>query len=214
MKTRQMHLIGALGLLLSAAGLAWVGQPDPMQKWQFMAPTLEPQLVQRQVQIDPAELLGLMHNDYVALRLIDVRHERDWNLFHLWGAEHIPREALLERYREFTELPANSVIVLVSNDEAEATEAWKLLMAAATQPNAYILAGGINRWLAEYADPVPAGRAQDAAPADDTLRFPIQWAMGSRHPAALPELHEAPDDHRIVKKVKLQQRVVKKGGCG
>lgn len=223
LKTRQLNVIGATGLLLASAGLVWIGQPGPAERWQYLAPELEPRLAQRQVQIDPAELLGLMHNDYIDLRLIDVRDERDWNLFHLWGAERLSTEALIAQHKRFTRLPSNAVIVLMSNDEARATEAWRLLMATANRPNAYILAGGINRWLAEYADGEHGhGRhrhrhgqgQQDADTPDGTLRHPLKWALGSRHPAALPDVHEAPDDARIVKKVRLQRRVVRKGGCG
>jgi len=199
--------------LLASAGLAWVGQPDPMRRWQFLAPELEPRLTERQVQIDPAELMELMHNDYIDLELIDVRDEHDWNLFHLWGAERIPIEELVAQHKRFAQLHSNGVIVLVGNDEARATEAWKLLMATASRPNAYILAGGINRWLDEFA-PLPGGRipGEKAAP-DETLRHPLTWALGSRHPAALPDPHQV-ETGQFVKKVKLQQRVVKKGGCG
>ena len=216
MRTSQLHVVGALALLLTSAGLAWVGQPDPAQRWQFLAPELEPRLTQRQVQIDPAELLGLMHNDYIDLRLIDVRNERDWNLFHLWGAEHIQTKALIAQHERFALLPSNAVIVLMSNDEAEATEAWKLLMATALRPNAYILAGGINRWLSEYAAGEHGGEQKplETGKPDETLRYRFKQALGSRHPAAMPDEHELTDADRVVHKVKLQTRIVKKGGCG
>jgi rhodanese-related sulfurtransferase len=210
------HVVGAVALLLTSAGLAWVGQPGPAERWQFLSAELEPRLTERQVQIDPAELLGLMHNDYIDLRLIDVRSERDWNLFHLWGAEHIRTGALVTQHARFALLPSNAVIVLMSNDEAQATEAWKLLMATASRPNAYILAGGINRWLAEYADGEHGPELKRAATSqpDDTLRYAFKWALGSRHPAAMPDEHELTDADRVVKKVRLQKRTVRKGGCG
>jgi len=216
LRTSQLHVVGAVALLLTSAGLAWVGQPGPAERWQFLAPELAPRLTERQVQIDPAELLGLMHNDYIDLRLIDVRNERDWNLFHLWGAEHIPTKALVAQHDRFALLPSNAVVVLMSNDEAEATEAWKLLMATASKPNAYILAGGINRWLSEYADDEHGDELKplQTDKRDETLRYPLKWALGSRHPAAMPDQHELPDADRVVQKVKLQKRVVKKGGCG
>ena len=84
-------------------------------------------------------------HSYIDRAIIDVRNERDWNLFHLWGAERIPREALFSHRKRFANLPPNGVWGFVSNDEIAATEAWKLVMASAIQPNAYILAGGINR---------------------------------------------------------------------
>ncbi len=43
-------------------------------------------------------------------------------------------------------LPENSVIVLMSNNEERATEAWKMLVAQ-NVVNVYILEGGINHWL-------------------------------------------------------------------
>lgn len=210
---KHLHGLGATILILAAAGLAWYGQPTPAQKWHFMSSELEPRLTERQIQIEPAELAELLRNDYIDLRIIDVRNERDWNLFHLWGAERIPPQHLFEHRQRFAELPGNGVIVFVSNDETSATEAWKLVMAVASRPNAYVLAGGINRWLAEFA-PGHHGKASAAREtADERLRYPLNKALGSRHPAALPDHHHV-KDFSFTRKVKLQKRVVMKGGCG
>lgn len=212
-KANLGHLAGAVALLLAAAGVAWYGQPDPLEKWEFLASELQPRLDRREVQIEPGELMALMHNNYLDLRIVDVREERDWNLFHLWGAQRIEPSELTEHRETFAYLPDNGVIVLVGNDEIKATQAWKLLMAVAQKPNAYILAGGINGWL----NLLSADKAAhvDTAPdkADGSLRHPLKWALGSRHPAALPDPH-AVEHHEFIKKVKLQKRVVKKGGCG
>ncbi|MGB5562277.1 MAG: rhodanese-like domain-containing protein [Sedimenticolaceae bacterium] len=210
---RHLHVLGATLLILASAGLAWRGQPDPDEKWTFLAAELGPRLSNREVQIDPAELMDLMHDDYIDLRLIDLRNERDWNLFHLWGAERIAPEQLPGLHRRFANLGENAVIVLVGNDEAVATRAWQVLMATASRPNAYILAGGINRWLDEFAPGHAAAAPADNAPADETLRHSFEWAMGSRHPAALPDPHHA-QAREFSMKVKLQKKVVKKGGCG
>jgi rhodanese-related sulfurtransferase len=154
-----------------------------------------------------------MHNNYLDLHIVDVRPERDWNLFHLWGAEHIEPSELSVHRETFADLPDNGVIVLVSNDEAQATQAWKLLMSIAKQPNAYILAGGINRWLDTFSAEGPSQGAETQGAADDTLRHPIKWALGARHPAALPDPHDI-EHQEFTNKVKLQKRIVKKGGCG
>jgi rhodanese-related sulfurtransferase len=257
-------VLGALALVTAAAGLAWYGQPSALEKWQFLAAELEPRLVQREVQIDPAEMLELMHDDYVDLRVIDVRDERDWNLFHLWGSQRITLDALEQHRKTFSTLPGNGVIVFVSNDEIRATEAWKRVMAIASKPNAYILAGGINRWLDEFTDDASVDRESGDVISDDSLRHPLQWAMGSRHPAALPDPHyyeqeteshqpaALPDPHLVEQqtvdqqeldqqhvgqtreprphdamrgprhnkgpgfrnRVKLQKKVIKRGGCG
>ena len=213
MAPRHLHALGAAALLIAAAALAWYGQPTPSQKWEFMASELAPRLVERQVQIEPAELMGLMHNDYLDLLLIDLREERDWNLFHLWGAERIEPDKLSEHRQRLAKLPDNGVIVFVSNDETRATQAWKQVMATAARPNAYILAGGINRWLDEFSPVKGAEKQTDDNRPDDSLRHPLKWALGSRHPASLPDPHDV--EHKaFVKKVRLQKRVFKKGGCG
>jgi rhodanese-related sulfurtransferase len=209
----HLHGFGAAVLLLASAGLAWYGQPTPTQKWRFMSGELEPRLTRRQVQIEPAELAELMHNDYTDLQIIDVRNERDWNLFHLWGAERIPKEDLVSQHQRFAELAENGVIVFVSNDEASATEAWKLIMATASKPNAYILAGGINRWLTEFAPGHHRIQHTAGERPDETLRYPVKKALGSRHPAALPDPHHM-KELNFARKVKMQRRVTIKGGCG
>jgi len=215
MMLRHLHGIGASILLLASAGLAWYGQPSSMEKWGFMAAELEPRLINREVQIEPAELLDLMHNDYIDLRLVDVRDEQDWNLFHLWSAQRVPPAQLDAHRNAFAKLPDNGVIVLISNDEKLATEAWKQVMAAANKPNAYILAGGINGWLMEFAPKKKGGESTvvDIGQPDGTLRYPLEWALGSRHPASLPGSHDG-EKHVYTKRVKLKKRVVKKGGCG
>jgi rhodanese-related sulfurtransferase len=155
-----------------------------------------------------------MHNDYLDLHIIDVRDERDWNLFHLWGAQRIPTDELAGHRKTFSQLPENGVIVLVGNDEAAATEAWKRLMATASRPNAYILAGGINGWLADFGGPGRERRGHsETEVADDTLRSPPTLAIGSRHPAALPDPRLLEQRH-FTERVRLQKRIVKKGGCG
>lgn len=210
---KRLHIIGATALTLAALGLAWMGQPGPEQKWQFLSAELQPRLDSRAVLIDAGELVTLMHDDYIDLRVIDVRDEHDWNLFHLWGAQRIEPQQLPARHAEFSTLPDNAVIVLVSNDEAAAIHAWKLLMATAQRPNAYILAGGINNWLKTFEHEHSKAAADNFSGAPEKLRYPLEWALGARNPAALPD----PDEfalHDLKKKVKLQKRVVRKGGCG
>ena len=209
------NLFGALALLVAAGGLALYGQPDVEQKWEFLAPKYQPKLDQRQVQLDPAELLGLMQDDYIKLLIVDVRSESDWNMFHLKDAERIPVEKLPEHRRRFAELPFDAVVVLVSNDEVLATRAWQHLMAIA-QPNAYILDGGLNHWLNVYgypADEMYGHKSVDLDKADGTLRHTFRLALGSRHPAASPDPHDFPERTHDAK-VTLLKKIVEKGGCG
>ena len=210
----NMRALGA-GLLLAAAGaLALHGQPDLQQKWAFMAPEYQSRLVYREAYIDPGELLKLINDDYIELVIYDVRDERDWNMFHLVDAERIDLEELQgqrDRLRGLSEL---GVVVVVSNDEIRATEAWKRLMALA-KPNVYILEGGINHWLNVYGVVEDEHEGHGAASLDQpdgTLRHPFRLALGARHAAARPDEHHLPP-REYKAKVKLLKKVARAAGC-
>ena len=210
----NLRVLGAGLLLFAAAGLAMHGQPDLERKWEYLAPEHESRLTHREVFIDPAELLHLMNDDYIELIIYDVRDERDWNIFHLVDAERIPIEDLPKQRKRLRALSALGVVVVVSNDEILATEAWKQLMALA-KPNAYILEGGLNHWLNIYG--VPDDEAGDHGAAsltrpDVTLRHAFKVALGARHGGARPDEHIAPE-REYTTRVKLIKKIAKAGGC-
>lgn len=211
----NLKVLGALTLLLAALGLAWHGQPSLEQKWEFMAAKFEPRLRQRQVYIDPAELLHLLNEDFIHLVIYDVRSEPDWNEFRLVDSEHMPLERMPGERKRLLSLPDNAVIVVVSNDEILATEGWKRLMVIA-EPNAYILAGGLNQWLDIYG----AGQSgvEEASEAslskpDGRLRHDFELALGDRHAASRPDENLVPE-REYRPKVKLLKKIIRTGGCG
>ena len=211
----NLRLLGAVVLLVASATLAYHGQPDLQQKWLYLAADFEPMLLQRKVQIDPAELLSLMNDDYVELLIYDLRSEPDWNRFHLVDSERVSLELLPAQRKRLQALPENAVLVVVSNDEMLATEAWKRLMVLAS-PNAYILDGGLNHWLNIYRAPNDETGAQSKAnlsKADGTLRHVFKLALGERHAAARPEEQLVPK-REYTPKVKLLKRIKKATGCG
>ena len=114
----NLRVLGAALLLLSAAGLAMVGQPDLEDKWAYLAPEYESRLTHREVFIDPAELLHLMNDDYIELIIYDVRDERDWNIFHLVDAERIPLEALPTQRKRLRALLGAGVTFFLDLTEA------------------------------------------------------------------------------------------------
>jgi len=212
---RDMRVAGALILLLASAALALYGQPGLEQKWTFMAERFGPRLTERQVHIDPGELLAVMNDDYIDLLIYDVRAETDWNWFHLVDSQRVDLDKLAVQRDRLLALAENAVVVVVSNDEIAATEAWKRLMALA-KPNAYILEGGLNHWLNIYG---VAGEESEAhgetslATPDGTLRHPFKLALGERHAAARPDEHHAPQ-RDYTPKVKLLKKIARAGGCG
>ena len=215
MNTRYLpEAFGAAVLLLAAGALALHGQPDLEQKWELLAPRFEPRLAQRDVYIDPAELLQLMNDHYIHLVIYDVRPEPDWNEFHLVDSERVGLESLQQERDRLRSLPENAVVVVLSNDEMLATEAWKRLMVVA-KPNAYILEGGLNLWLNIYGvaneETAAHGEASLDTP-DGSLRHPFKLALGDRHAAARPDEHLLAQ-RKYTPRVKLLKKLAKAGGC-
>jgi hypothetical protein len=212
-KEPRLRRVGALALFLGALAVFFMGTPSNTEKWAQIAPEKEPLVSERQVQIHPAELLNTMADDRLKVVLLDVRPENDYNLFHIEGAQRVDPEDLVALSSDLlAEVANNKVIVVMSNDENAATEAWKILTAESI-PNVYILEGGINNWLATFAidesvivpTPVPSG--------NDKLAFTFPAALGSRYLASFPSAHEW--ELEFTPKIKLQiQRDKSGGGCG
>lgn len=208
----NLKVVAALVAVAAAVGLLFVGQPTLDERLQARAPELEERLQARQVQIDPAELLDVLNTYTTGLRILDVRDETDFNLFHIVDADRVTPGQLRDP-AWVRALPGDTVLVLVSNDERRATEAWKLL-AVQRVPNLYVLAGGINAWLDLYGDGPGIGAPAPAAAGEDVLRHRFSAALGGRHPAADPDLHQVPE-REYVKKVKpIGTAKRKAGGCG
>jgi hypothetical protein len=205
---------GAAGaLVVGAFAVILVGQPSVEQKWARLEPAKAPVLANREVQIHPGELLSALANDRLNVIVLDVRSESDYNLFHIHGAQHMPLDKLREAVPKLLLEPAgNTVYVVTGNDEAAATEAWKLLVASSV-PNVYILEGGVNNWISTF-------RAEEAgilpAPSpvgNDNLLYTFPAALGDRYLAAAPSPEEWKLD--FMPKIKLQlNRDKSGGGCG
>jgi rhodanese-related sulfurtransferase len=207
------RVLGAGGLLLAAAAVAFIGQPTTADRWARLAPSKQPALEAREVQVQPGEVLARQADPRLNLVLLDVRAEADYNLFHLRGARHAPLPALPGLVDELLAEPAgNTVYIVMSNDEVTATEAWKLLTAESV-PNVYILEGGVNAWLAAFAAGDPAVTPAPALFQGDQLRFQFAAALGDRYPAAAPDPHVYALEYEA--RIKLQpKRGPSGGGCG
>ncbi len=204
---------GAAGaLVIVSIALIAVGQPTTEDRWQTIAAEKSEILSERAVQIDPGELLELLHDTKLKPMMIDVRDEANFNLFHILDAKNVPQAELPNVIADLHMEPANAVFIVMSNDEAAATEAWKTLQAESV-PNVYILGGGINGWLDQFAgDEFKAQYAVTAA-GQDQLQFAFDAALGSRHAAAEPDPHQF--ELNFVPKVELElKRAPTSGGCG
>ncbi|MGD2078512.1 MAG: YeeE/YedE thiosulfate transporter family protein [Chloroflexota bacterium] len=203
---------GAAGVLvLGAFGLILLGQPTNEDRWSMIADEKQPMLDNREVQIHPGELLDSIHDTSLKVIMLDVRDEVDYNLFHVLDARHTPLETLPEMVADLHFEPENALFVTMSNDEAAATEAWKLLVAESV-PNVYILEGGINNWIATFGED-DLTKNFNAGAGEDQLCYIFDSAIGSRYAAAEPD-PEA-QELEYTPKIKMEiKRAATSGGCG
>ena len=207
---RHATLLAAACLILAALGLVIVGEPGFERQWTRLGGEEQARLDRREVQIDPAELLGLIHDDYARLLMLDLRDEADYNLFHLKDARRVGM-ADLGAFAPL-DLPPDQIIVLMSNDELRATEAWQRLRLRHV-PNVYILAGGLNAWLDCFGHPGHDSCPAAAMGAAGGLRHRFPAALGDRVPAARPAATAA-SGREFTAKVQILQVARKGGGCG
>jgi rhodanese-related sulfurtransferase len=202
---------GAALTAMAVATLA-IGQPDNNDRWDAIAPERQAQLDSRAIQVTPPEVLNLMHDSKIKTLLYDVRSESDFNQFHIQDARHLPLEKMQAEAKAMHFELANTVFVLMGNDEAMATEAWKILKAESV-PNVYILEGGINNWLDTWGSDSFRDQARIEESGDDQLAWRFKAATGSNHQAAEPNPYVL--DFKYEPKVILElKRAPTSGGCG
>jgi len=201
-------------MAMAAFGVLLIGQPTTEDRWNRVQDEKERAIEQRQVQIHPGELLKLMNDDRLNLMMLDVRSESDFNVFHILDAEHIESSSALEAMiPDLRAQPANTVIVVMSNDEADATEAWKTLVAESVL-NVYILEGGINNWIATFADDDFRAAHPRIEAEEEHLQYAFDSALGARYATAQPSaalLEEMTFEEKVVLKT---ARGAGGGGCG
>ena len=203
----------AAGILVALAVTSLViGQPSNSDRWQSIAEEQTVQLDDRAVYISPAELLSISNDITLKPVLLDVRSERDYNQFHVENAKRVQFDDVENSAQELIGQPANTVTIVMSNDETDATQAWKVLKAESV-PNVYILEGGVNNWIRTYSSEGFVNDRLIRKQENEQLAWRFDAALGSNHPAAEPNPHAF--EIEFEPKVKLElKRAPTSGGCG
>jgi rhodanese-related sulfurtransferase len=232
-KEPKLRIAGASVLVVLALAVVFIGSPsleDKYSKLTFtrtetieqlnadpivntIVYTADQMLENRLVFVTPAEAFKAKYNQGMNPIYLDVRSEADYNLYHIDGAINVPFERIEEVIPVLlSEPPTNSVFLVMSNDEAAAVQAWKILVADAV-PNVYILEGGVNNWIAFFGTEEDALRPNPEA-GDDQLGYLFPAALGNRYDSCSPNPIEY-EHLEFVEKIKLQLKRDKSGGgCG
>ena len=219
---RIAQLGGAIALVLVALFAMVLGQPSVDDMVRRNDTELSALLQDRAVQVSPYEVLDLMTERKVGLRVLDVRSDVEYNLFHILDAEPLP--ALADQAAWIRALPEGTVVLLYGNDEASAETAWKRLTVQAdvngqAPLNAYILAGGLNAWIDTFIDHSGLVAERIVKPLDaadvppDGLRYQFAHVLGASTELARPEIHEGelPEYEPVIK---IKAGGGGEGGCG
>jgi rhodanese-related sulfurtransferase/uncharacterized membrane protein YedE/YeeE len=202
----------AASVMMAAFAVLFIAQPTNADKWERIAEEQQAGIDERAIYAHPGEIFDLMQDSKLIVYLIDVRNETDYNLFHILDSEHIPLAEIEDRAPILNLQPANTLFVVLSNDETQATEAWRTLVAESV-PNVYVLEGGINGWLDTFADEEFIRTNRQSEHVDDTLAYTFSAALGVRYPAADPNHDVFHLEYEA--KVELQvKRGPASGGCG
>lgn len=233
-KEPRLRVAGAGALFTLALAVVFIGQPSLEQKYAKLtftrtetltqlegedpivnttAYTADEMISNRLVFISPAEAFKAKYNQAINPVYLDVRSESDYNLYHIEDAVNVPLENMEEIIPVLlAEPPANTVYIVMSNDEAAAEDAWKMLVAS-TVPNVYILEGGVNNWIAffgtaeEPLQPIPN-------PAPDQLAYIVPAALGDNYESCDPSPQEY-EHLEFEEKIQLELKRDKSGGgCG
>jgi len=183
----------ALASVLVAFARPAAGDGAIEERVRLLAPTHDAVLASRAPHLDPMEVAGLLHQQIGGkparfhLVLLDLRDESEFNRFHLVDA----RRTSLARLRgdEGKSLAdprhAISIEVVMSDDEARAEAAWRVLKAHGAA-HVYVLSGGINLWLDVFREGRLDAQPVRGAAATDRMRHVFPSSLGERHPSARP----------------------------
>ena len=239
-KEPKLRILGAGALVALAIGVILIGSPNIEEKYNRATITrtvveapegatpeelqsIEPVSVKfspdealrsREMQISPAELFTTMYDQKLKPVMLDVRPEAEYNLFHIRGAQNIQVSVLPAFAKELiAEYTPNRVIVVMSNDETTATQAWKVLVAESVS-NVYILEGGLNNWIAFFGADDPNIEGKVASPGSEQLAYIFPAALGDRYECANPSPIKF-EELEFEPKIQLQLKRDKSGGgCG
>ena len=230
----KLRIAGAGAMFVVALAVVFIGTPSLEQKYNKLTftrtetiPQLEGEepivnttiytademLSERLAFVSPAESFKARYNQSINLVYLDVRSESDYNLYHIEDAVNVPAGQIEEVIPVLlSEPPANTVFIVMSNDETAAVNTWKMLVAS-TVPNVYILEGGINNWIAFFgADDEPLQPALN--PVSDQLAYIFPAALGDSYESCDPspiEYEHLEFEEKIVLELKRDKSG---GGCG
>lgn len=142
-----------------------------------------------------------------ALLLIDVRSPDQYAEFSLPGALNIPLENILDEDWQDYFLAEDFDIVLFSNDEIYADQAW-ILLRRLNYKNLRVMEGGLNRWAETIMEP-PVPKASEPEEAFELYDF--RRAANQYFGGGAAEI--SPTETEVIQVTRKKKKSAVEGGC-
>ena len=159
--------------------------------------------------ISTDQLADKLVNQDPTVLLIDTRTEKEYNEYALPNALNIPLEKLLdEDFESYLDQEAYDVI-LYSNDNFYADQAW-MLGNRLGYKNLYVLKGGLNEWFNTIISPK---YPDETMPKEAFELYDFRKAAGMYFGVGAPKSEKKSAPAKKVITVKKKKKRVAEGGC-
>jgi rhodanese-related sulfurtransferase len=170
--TLSLKHIGFSTLLLLGLVLAF-SPVDKMATQQVSTEDLLQQLHNQSTYIEAEEVAHMIIDKDPAFQIIDIRSADDYKKYHIPGSFSMSLDALFNEEAKDI-IDDEKTIVLVSNGNTKAGQAW-LLMSANGYQDLFVLHGGMNHWVNIFSNPqAPKEGAFD----DELFAFQFRKSAG------------------------------------
>ncbi len=120
-------------------------------KYAFDPSDLSKQILGSEDQITPRQLSEMIIAGKGDYQLIDIRQERDYKKGNIKTSENIPLDRLLKKETIEVDLSRDKLVILYSNGNSHAHQAWLVLKTAGL--DTVVLEGGFNGWVNNVLNP-------------------------------------------------------------
>ncbi len=208
-KTTSYRIL-AVVFIIAAAGLVLLPK---IQKYQGIDPEkLLSHAISPERYISTDELAEMIIGQDPSFLLIDVRSGMDYEKYALPGAINIPLDSLLSENFEAYLNQEEYDVVLYSNDDFKANQAW-LLCNRMDYKNHKVLRGGVNEWFNTIINPKEPSESMPASAFEQyDFRKAASMYFGVAYPGKLMEI-EVPVTPKKVIPVKKKKKIPVEGGC-
>lgn len=209
MKQKNIPIAVMVVLFGIAFAVTFMGDPDAMDKYAYKAKDYDKLLAEKKVQIHPAELAEASNDPAIYLKILDLRPETEYNLFHLQNSRQITMEQLEQKefLNQILSTPNNTVYIVIGATEKQSVTAWKTLKGNGII-NLYYLDGGMDSWLKQF--PPDHHIAQEM-----NGKFVFRYAVGQKAANSFISKDILKAKKLVYPKViKVKKKQVLSGGCG